>query len=339
MTSRELVIATLHHESPARIPVDLWCLPATRLKYGEDLERIIADAQIDIVSAPFADKTEDPRHFMEGSYTDCWGSTWYNRQAGIIGEVKHFPLADISKIGEYVAPKDLFLSGLDGFEQTAAFISQHRDTFILGGWISLFERMQFLRGTENLFMDTVMETPEYYKLMEIVADYYDTYLDAWLKQDVDAIVFGDDWGSQRSLLISPDSWRKQFKPLYRRFFDKVHESGKYVFMHSDGYILEIVDDLVEIGVDALNSQIWCMGLDAVAEKCNGRITNWGEICRQHILPHGTPDDVIAAVDEMKSKLWKNGGLIGQFEAGPDMPLENIKAGLTNWNKNYAGISA
>lgn len=276
MTSRELVIATLHHESPARIPVDLWCLPATRLKYGEDLERIIADAQIDIVSAPFADKTEDPRHFMEGSYTDCWGSTWYNRQAGIIGEVKHFPLADISKIGEYVAPKELFLSGLDGFEQTAAFISQHRDKFILGGWISLFERMQFLRGTENLFMDTVMETSEYYKLMEIVADYYDTYLDAWLKQDVDAIVFGDDWGSQRSLLISPDSWRKQFKPLYRRFFDKVHESGKYVFMHSDGYILEIVDDLVEIGVDALNSQIWCMGLDAVAEKCNGRITNWGK---------------------------------------------------------------
>lgn len=332
MTSRELVIRTLEYDAPGRIPVDLWCLPATRLAYGRALDELVAEVRIDIVSAPFADKTEDPRHFQLGSYTDCWGSTWQNRQAGIIGEVKNFPLADINKVWKYTSPKELFLSGLPGFKETEKYIVSHRDKFILGGWISLFERMQFLRGTENLFMDTVMESPEYLKLMEIVADFYDTYLDAWLQQDVDAVVFGDDWGSQRSLLISPETWRKQYKPLYRKFFDKVHEVGKYVFMHSDGYILEIIDDLVEIGVDALNSQVWCMGLDKVAEKCNGRITNWGEICRQHIMPHGTPAEVAAAVDEMKQKLWRNGGLIGQFEAGPDMPLENIRTGLTHWNK-------
>lgn len=133
------------------------------------------------------------------------------------------------------------------------------------------------------------------------------------------------------LLISPETWRKQYKPLYKRFFDKVHTAGKFVFMHSDGYILELYDDLIEIGVDAINSQVWCMGLDKVAEKCNGRITNWGEICRQHILPEGSVEDVIDAVHKMKEALWVNGGLIGQFEAGPDMPLENIKAGLIHWN--------
>ena len=80
-----------------------------------------------------------------------------------------------------------------------------------------------------------------------------------------------------------------------------------------------------------HSQVWCMGLDKVSEKCNGRITNWGEICRQHILPEGSVEDVIDAVHKMKEALWVNGGLIGQFEAGPDMPLENIKAGLIHWN--------
>ena len=74
-----------------------------------------------------------------------------------------------------------------------------------------------------------------------------------------------------------------------------------------------------------------MGLDKVAEKCNGRITNWGEICSQHILPEGSVEDVIDAVHKMKEALWVNGCLIGQFEAGPDMPLENIKAGLIQWN--------
>lgn len=80
--------------------------------------------------------------------------------------------------------------------------------------------MQYLRGTESLFMDTLIESPEYFKLMEIVEDFYNTYLDEWLKLEVDGIIFGDDWGSQRSLLISPETWRKQYKPLYKRFLTK-----------------------------------------------------------------------------------------------------------------------
>lgn len=331
MTAKENVIRTLRHDNPEWIPVNLWQLPAAKLKYGQALDDIINRCEIDILSAPFDDPTEDARHYQIGSYTDCWGSTWVNHQAGIIGEVKEYPFADFNKVWNYESPKKLFLSGISGFEKTKAFIDTHKDKFILGGWISLFERMQYLRGTENLFMDTLIESPEYFKLMEIVEDFYNTYLDEWLKLEVDGIIFGDDWGSQRSLLISPETWRKQYKPLYKRFFDKVHTAGKFVFMHSDGYILELYDDLIEIGVDAINSQVWCMGLDKVSEKCNGRITNWGEICRQHILPEGSVEDVIDAVHKMKEALWVNGSLIGQFEAGPDMPLENIKAGLTHWN--------
>jgi uroporphyrinogen decarboxylase len=193
--------------------------------------------------------------------------------------------------------------------------------------------MQFLRGTENLLIDTFMESDEFYKLCEIVENYYTTYLDLWLETDVDGIVFADDWGTQISLLIDPESWRRLFKPIYKRLFEKAKSAGKFVFMHSDGYILDLYDDFIELGVDAINSQVWCMGLDKVAAKCNGRITNWGEICRQNILPFGTPEDVQNAINQMKKHLWVNGGLIGQFEAAHDQPLQNIKTGINGWNKD------
>jgi uroporphyrinogen decarboxylase len=332
MTSKERVIRTLKFEHPDKIPVNLWCLPAAKLKYGETLEKIISESEIDIISAPFNDPTDDPRHFQEGSYTDVWGSVWQNRQAGIIGEVKTAPLEDFSKVWEYSSPKEILLSGKNNIADTKLFIEQNSDKFILGGWITIFERMQFLRGTENLLIDTFIESDEFFKLCEIVEDYYTAYLDLWLETDVDGIVFADDWGTQIALLIDPESWRKLFKPIYNRLFSRAKNAGKFVFMHSDGYILDLYDDFIELGVDAINSQVWCMGLEKVAAKCNGRITNWGEICRQNILPFGSPNDVQNAINQMKKHLYVQGGLIGQFEAAHDMPLENIRVALNGWNK-------
>ena len=83
MTAKENVIRTLRHDNPEWIPVNLWQLPAAKLKYGQALDDIINRCEIDILSAPFDDPTEDARHYQIGSYTDCWGSTWVNHQAGI----------------------------------------------------------------------------------------------------------------------------------------------------------------------------------------------------------------------------------------------------------------
>lgn len=76
MTAKENVIRTLRHDNPEWIPVNLWQLPAAKLKYGQALDDIINRCEIDILSAPFDDPTEDARHYQIGSYTDCWGSTW-----------------------------------------------------------------------------------------------------------------------------------------------------------------------------------------------------------------------------------------------------------------------
>jgi uroporphyrinogen decarboxylase len=338
MNSKERVIKTLEFKNPDRIAVDLWVLPATKLKYGEAFDKMLDKYDTDIVqfSGPL-DLSFDPRAYMQGSYTDLWGSKWSNLQAGIVGEVKEPVIADadIEKIDSYVPPiqkfKEMWSDNrpkLDMQIKTAA----DNKKFIIGGWISIFERMQFLRGTENLYCDIAEHNEELLKISEHVSSFYKSYLKAWLETDVDGIAFGDDWGSQRALLISPDMWRQYFKPIYQELFDMVKAKGKYVFFHSDGNIMDIYQEFIDMGVDAINSQIWCMGVENVAEKFAGKITFWGEISRQDILPMGTTDDIRAAAEKMKKYLFINGGgLIGQSETGKDVPIENIEALLTSWN--------
>ena len=141
--------------------------------------------------------------------------------------------------------------------ETAARIAQARAAgkFVIGGWISVFERMQFLRGTEELYCDIALEEEELDRMTEIIMDFMRVYVDAWAEMDVDAIPFGDDWGTQISLLISPAVWVKRFKPLYQELIDKIHAAGKKVFFHSDGYIFDLYPHFIEMGVDAINSQI------------------------------------------------------------------------------------
>ena len=195
-----------------------------------------------------------------------------------------------------------------------------------------FERMQFLRGTENLFMDLAYGDKEVYKLRDMLHEFYVREIEMWLNTGVDGIQFMDDWGSQNALLISPTMWREFFKPLYRDYCDLIHSKGKYVFMHSDGNIESIYPDLIEIGVDALNSQLFCMDIEKLGERYAGKIAFWGEIDRQWVLPFGTPDEVRKAVKRVARALLKDKrtGVIAQCEWGVKDPKENIMAVFEEW---------
>lgn len=334
MNSKERVIRTLRFQKPDRIPLDFWTLPATSYRYGERLEAAKAAADLDVLSAPntmFRGLDSDMRHYQIGTFTDEWGSGWRGAQEGIVGEVKDPAVPDPAMLATYRTPIEKLPKTMEELQPIQDFCKAHPDKFILGGWIIFFERMQFVRGPVNLYMDIFEEGEAFFKLRDMLEEYYSHYLDMVVKTDVDAIVFADDWGSQRSMLIDPEQWRRLFKPIYRKFFARVKAAGKYVFMHSDGYILDIYEDLIEIGLDAINSQVWCMGADKVAEKCKGRLTLWGEIDRQKVMPYQGPAEVQALIEEMKSVCWENGGIIGQAEPGPDTPFENIEVALNGWN--------
>ncbi|MBM3854710.1 MAG: methyltransferase, partial [Verrucomicrobia bacterium] len=142
----------------------------------------------------------------------------------------------------------------------------------------------------------------------------------------------DDWGSQNSLLMSPATWRRLLKPLYAEYVRIAHDAGKKFFVHSDGHILELYPELIEIGVDAVNSQLFCMDLEEVARRCRGRITLWGEIDRQRLLPHGTKEEVRDAVRRVHSFFWRDGGCIAQFSFEGETRLENAEAVFAEWER-------
>lgn len=339
MTGRERVLRALNFEPTDRVPMDIWVLPAARLAHGEAFAQLQKryEERIDIMSfvGPF-DHGFTPEYYTVGTFTDPWGSVWRNLQPGVVGEVKQPVFADYGAMRDYVSPKAEFLRQWE--QHKPALEQQLREArktgkFLIGGWVSVFERLQFLRGTEDLYCDIALEEPELFDLIELVMDYLRAYVDAWAQMDVDAIPFGDDWGTQISLLISPVTWVKLFQPLYQELFDRIHAAGKKVFFHSDGYIFDLYPHFIEMGVDAINSQLWCMGVEKVAGQFAGKITFWGEISRQNTLPNGTPEDVKASARKMMQLLRVNGGgLIGQSEMNRDVPLANVQAFYEAWDE-------
>jgi uroporphyrinogen decarboxylase len=179
--------------------------------------------------------------------------------------------------------------------------------------------------------DLALGSPELQTLLSLIDDFYRREIELWAKTAVDAIFFQDDRGSQKNMLISPKMWREYFKPIYRDYAALIKAAGKFVFFHSDGHIQAIIPDLIEIGIDALNSQLFCMNIEQLGAQFRGQITFWGEIDRQAVLPRGAPKDVEAAVKRVRSELGtERGGVIGWCEWGNDVPGENIEASFKAW---------
>ena len=331
MTSRELVHRTLRFDAPARTPRQLWVLPWAQLHHPQECARIAHRFADDLVSAP-ACWQQAPRgtgdRYAPGFSTDEWDCRFQNVQAGIIGEVKTPQITNWGRVATVRIPIERLSVSKD---QVNAFCRDTERYVLAGTCPRPFERLQFLRGSHNLYLDLIDQPAELAQLLERLHAFYMDELAIWAATEVDALFFMDDWGSQRSLLVSPELWRRMFKPLYRDYIDLAHRHGKACFMHSDGYIRAIIPDLIELGLDALNTQVFCMDVAELGEQFGGRLTFWGELDRQHILPSGTQADVIAAVEQLRAAFWHQGGFIAQCEFGPGAKPENIITFLEAWD--------
>jgi uroporphyrinogen decarboxylase len=341
LASRGLVKGTLEFDRPARIPRQLWYLPWAQIYHPQELGRIRRDFPDDIVSAPLASPqiSEDLIHayseegvvYQTGTFTDEWGATFTSVQSGVIGEIKEPLIKAWSDLDRVRLPREYMRIDKEAVRD----FCRGSDKFILQGGTpgSLprpFERLQFLRGTVNTLIDLMDRPKEMFMLLERMHEFYKELVEIWAQTDVDAIWFMDDWGSQKTLLISPAVWREIFKPLYKDYIDIAHRYGKYTFMHSDGYIKDILPDLIELGLDAVNSQIFCMDLETL-EQFAGKITFWGEIDRQQLLSFGTPQDIFDAVRQVRQHLCRDGGVIAQCEFGAGAKPENVYAVYDAWN--------
>ena len=332
MTSKERVIKALKFDKPDRVPRDMWELPGANIYQPGSTDKIREQFEIDFINPP-VNRPKLPHmkggQFEPGIYIDEWGCEFCNLQRGIMGEIKNPLLKNWSDLDKVKAPVELLGKGM---EEARTFYKS-TDKFTLGLVTSIFERMQYIRGTQNLMMDIASQPPELFELQDIIFQFYLSETKIWCKSDVDGIVFTDDWGSQNSLLINPKMWCKLFKPLYKQFVEIVHNAGKFAFMHSDGYIFDIYEDLIDIGMDAINSQLFCMPIEEIGKNFAGKITFWGEIDRQHLLPHGTEREIRQAVRRVWENLsYNGGGVIGQFEYGLETKPENAMAVFDEWEK-------
>jgi len=331
ISSRDRVIRALAFSRPDRAPRHLWALPGVEMFRPAELARLrslfpedFASAGVSYGSAVRAGGLQ----YRKGTYTDEWGCLWEVLEDGVVGEVKSPPLSDWDALDRLAPPREILEADWAGAEAARA----GTDRYLLAGTsVRPFERMQFLRGTENLFADMAWGDARFLRLRSLVHEFFLEELSRWTRTGVDGISFMDDWGTQQSLLVSPEMWRAYYKPLYREYVALITGSGKHAFFHSDGNIARIIPDLVEIGVSALNSQLFCMDIEEIARRFRGKITFWGEIDRQRILPFGTPEDVRAAVRRVRRALDDgSGGVIAQCEWGLRDPFENVAAVFEAW---------
>jgi uroporphyrinogen-III decarboxylase len=134
----------------------------------------------------------------------------------------------------------------------------------------------------------------------------------------DAYMWCDDWGLQDRLMISPEKWRDIWKPAYAEVYKAAHEAGMLTFLHSCGHIVDILDDLIEAGLDVIQmDQQVNMGLDLLSERFKGRIAFWCPVDIQAIMCNHTLDEIRAYCHEIFEKLGsKEGGFLPKWYGDP-----------------------
>jgi uroporphyrinogen decarboxylase len=193
---------------------------------------------------------------------------------------------------------------------------------------------QFIRGFEDWFLDMAAEPKLVGILFDLLTDIMlGTVGDvlAEVGDLVDVVSVSDDIGMQDRTTVSPEMYRRLIKPRQARAFRFIHDRTQAPLMyHTCGSVYAILDDLIEIGVDALNPvQTDAASMDPARLKTEfgARISFWGGIDSSRILPWGTPAQVRSQVHRVIRTLGPGGGYIlnSVHNIQPGVPLENLLA--------------
>lgn len=294
LTSRENVRRAIQFATPAWLPRDF---PGN---WGSDFAMLAS-------SKPSPD--DRPSRGV-----DEWGAVWENLGTCNVGEVKQVPLQDW---GDFAALKIPDIRDPRRWEALAGVRARAGDRFLVGFGISLYERVHFIRGLENTWMDIHTNPTELRALIDILVDMNLVAIEHYAAAGVDGLFLLDDWGLQQQLMIAPAHWRALWKPAYARIFAAAHAAGLLTILHSCGYIVDILDDLIEIGLDVIQlDQQANMGLELLGQRFGGRLTFFAPVDIQ-VGMQGSTDDVRAYARRMVDHLARpTGGFIPRWYADP-----------------------
>lgn len=197
------------------------------------------------------------------------------------------------------------------------------------GW-GLWESYWGIRGFENAMTDMVTEHGFVEELLDKLTDLYLDQVEYVSDVPADAVMFGDDWGYQQGVLVGPERWREFFKPRYAKIYEAVHKQGKLVLSHCCGSIVDIIPDVIEIGLDVLESvQPEARGMNPyeLKERWGDKIAYWGGLGSQSTIPFGSPEEIRGEVRKLREQMSKNGGYIlaPAKSLQPETPVQNAAA--------------
>lgn len=364
MTSRERILKTLELEEPDRVPFDLGSTGNTgitmiaynnlkrylgiesetkmlnkSLQLAQMEEEILTRLEVD-TRGIFLGESNNRREkiYEDGSYEDEWGVIRKKPESSYYYDVVKSPLEDemsLKILDKYVLPNPNDPGRINKISERIKYLRDNTNAAIVlhiqAGFIT---NSQYIRGFENWLVDSALEPEILGELLDRTLQYQIDLTKAVLSAangDVDVIHYGDDLGTQNGLMISPKNYRKIIKPRQAKLFAnaKMLTNAKLLY-HSCGSIIDIIDDLIEIGIDALNPVQYNtkgMKCEELKKRFGKRIAFWGSVDTNHILPCGSVADVREETKKRIMILGAGGGFVINpiHNIQPDVPPENILA--------------
>lgn len=339
MTSRQRVMKALRFEEPDKVPVTLAYETPDEIcrRYGK--EEFIGKFRNDVLPVRFRPGEPSPiirERYLKGipdsAHIDQWGRATVPSSTGQSYQV-FSPLANVTRADElddYPFPDVSDPTLHVHLEEEVT--RMHTDGYAVQGYMSqtIFELAWELAGMEKLMTDFYSNPQFVERLFDIITNLRIIMARRFVEAGVDILRLGDDVGSQKGMLISPQIWRIFLKPRLAKIIEEAKKVRKdiQIFYHSDGDVQEIIPELIEIGVSILNPvQPEVMDPVEIKNKYGDRLALWGTIGTQTTLPFGTPQDVKMAVAKMCKEVGRGGGFIisPTHSINPDVSWENIVA--------------
>ena len=319
MTGRERELAAIRHECTDRVPVDVLAIepvPALALHLGISEEAVYERLGIDGRVVSFGYYLGEIATGPDGQPLTPWGTV----TDGIsYDSVRAYPMAPditIAQIERYAWPDPAKFN--HAFSAKAS--RSVADRYAVRGptWTPLFDRVCDLIGMEEAMIKMLAEPEIFEAILEnVFTRTYEMFrglLEA-CGDDMPIFTMGDDFATQRGMMIPPDAWRRMLKPRYAKIFDMAKRMGKYVWFHSCGDITPVLGDLIDIGMDVWETvQLHTLPISPTQLKRDygKRVTFFGGVNTQR-LPFATPEQVAAETRQCIEALGPGGGYI----CGPD----------------------
>jgi len=333
---RENFFRTVKFQNPEYLITDIVFIKSMWAVYKKELEDVVlrhptvfpgyVEGSVDFDDISFSyDEIDD------NISTDAWGCKWHYPLKYMDGIVIGSPIPDMRRFGEYKRPASLVpaLTDEQWDDEILRVNAEKRDGKIVRGGTEhgvLFLRHTYLRGFENAMEDYALYPENVRAIYDMLIGLNMELVEYNIRRGTDFMMFADDLGTQTASILSPQMFRKYLKPAYAKLMAPCKRNGILVGLHSDGYTLDILIDQIEAGVDVVNPQDLCNGIDNLQKMIKGKACIMLDIDRQKIIPYGTRKDIDDLIHEEIYKLGSPaGGLMLVCGLYPPTPPENVDA--------------